>query len=296
MLIDPDAFEACFSAWAQSCAEAFDREVVAIDGKTLRRSLTRPGAGAAAPGQRQRAGPGARPARGRWQVERDHRDPGAARDAGLEEPHRDVGCHGLPEDDRWPDPRPGCRLPVGAQHSKAFLAVKEWALFCPRRHGKPVFDAFDDSHGPPARVRLPASPSLEALRAWPGLRTVLAVETIRGVNGSGKVEAEIRYFLSSCRDDPAVLVQAIRRHIENGLHWVLDVTFREDEAASGIARRLATWPSCARSPSTSWAGTEHPGSACGRVASRPPGTMITCSLFWLDNFMREGKLPKCQAV
>src|ERR671920_1157546 len=35
MLIDPDAFEACFSAWAQSCAEAFDREVVAIDGKTL---------------------------------------------------------------------------------------------------------------------------------------------------------------------------------------------------------------------------------------------------------------------
>jgi hypothetical protein len=41
MLIDPDAFEACFSAWAQSCAEAFDREVVAIDGKTLRRSFGR---------------------------------------------------------------------------------------------------------------------------------------------------------------------------------------------------------------------------------------------------------------
>jgi DDE_Tnp_1-associated/Transposase DDE domain len=41
MLIDPDAFEACFSAWAQSCAEAFDREVVAIDGKTLRRSFDR---------------------------------------------------------------------------------------------------------------------------------------------------------------------------------------------------------------------------------------------------------------
>src|SRR3954466_7973198 len=57
-------------------------------------------------------------------------------------------------------------------------------------------------------------------------------------------------------------------------------------AASGIARQLATWPSCARSPSTSWGGTEHPGSACGRVASRPPGTMITCTLFWLADFMR----------
>ena len=41
MLIDPDAFEACFSAWAQSFAEAFDREVVAIDGKTLCRSFDR---------------------------------------------------------------------------------------------------------------------------------------------------------------------------------------------------------------------------------------------------------------
>jgi hypothetical protein len=41
MLIEPDTFEACFSAWAQSCAEAVEREVVAIDGKTLRRSFDR---------------------------------------------------------------------------------------------------------------------------------------------------------------------------------------------------------------------------------------------------------------
>jgi hypothetical protein len=30
----PNAFEACFTAWAQSFAKAFEREVVAIDGKT----------------------------------------------------------------------------------------------------------------------------------------------------------------------------------------------------------------------------------------------------------------------
>src|ERR671917_480598 len=70
----------------------------------------------------------------------------------------------------------------------------------------------------------------EALSAWPGLRTVLAVEAIRSVNGTAEVEAEIRYFLSSCRDDAATLGRAIRTHwgIENALHWVLDVTFRED--------------------------------------------------------------------
>jgi predicted transposase YbfD/YdcC len=41
MLIDPNVFEACFTAWAQTFAEAFDREVVALDGKTLRHSFGR---------------------------------------------------------------------------------------------------------------------------------------------------------------------------------------------------------------------------------------------------------------
>jgi predicted transposase YbfD/YdcC len=79
------------------------------------------------------------------------------------------------------------------------------------------------------------------------LRTVLAVETIRSVNGRPKVEAEIRYFLSSCRDDPATLGRAIRAHwgIENALHWVLDVTFREDDSRvrdRRAARNLALLP------------------------------------------------------
>jgi hypothetical protein len=38
-LIDADAFEACFTAWAQSQAEEPNGELVAIDGKTIRRSF-----------------------------------------------------------------------------------------------------------------------------------------------------------------------------------------------------------------------------------------------------------------
>src|SRR5437763_12398259 len=38
MLIDPDAFEACFARWAQSLAGGAEREVVALDGETVRRS------------------------------------------------------------------------------------------------------------------------------------------------------------------------------------------------------------------------------------------------------------------
>ena len=41
MLIDADAFEAGFAAWVGSLASGFEREVVAIDGKTIRRSFDR---------------------------------------------------------------------------------------------------------------------------------------------------------------------------------------------------------------------------------------------------------------
>src|SRR4051812_23159683 len=41
MLLDPDAFEACFARWAQSLMGKVEREVVAIDGKTVRRSGSR---------------------------------------------------------------------------------------------------------------------------------------------------------------------------------------------------------------------------------------------------------------
>jgi len=55
--------------------------------------------------------------------------------------------------------------------------------------------------------------ALDALSGWPNLRTVLAVESIRSINSAPtKVDSEIRTFLSSCPDSPAVLGRAIRSH------------------------------------------------------------------------------------
>ena len=141
-------------------------------------------------------------------------------------------------------------LVLKANHGRAFEAVREHferTCFGRGSAGRPVLDAFDESHGRLVRRRAFVSSAigeLESLRDWPDLRTVLAVETIRGGHGTGKTEAEIRYFLTSCGDDPAVLVRAIRRHwsIENALHWVLDVTFREDDSRvrdRAAARNLA---------------------------------------------------------
>ena len=89
-------------------------------------------------------------------------------------------------------------------------------------------DAFESSFGRLVRRRVFARTETacrELLDGWPGLRIVLAVASIRSVHGSDTVESEIRYFLSSCRDDPAILGAAIRAHwsIENAVHWVLDV-------------------------------------------------------------------------
>lgn len=64
---------------------------------------------------------------------------------------------------------------------------------------------------------------------WPGLRSVamLECECQRGQ----QLSQERRYFISSLPGEAQALSQAIRTHwhIENRLHWVLDIAFREDE-------------------------------------------------------------------
>ena len=122
---------------------------------------------------------------------------------------------------------------------KGWFAANAFALGGPLR---PFFDAFDDGHGRLVRRRVFACPDVGAfttLADWPGLRAVLAVETIRGIPGRGEVTAEIRHYLASAALPPERLAAAIRSHwrVENGLHWVLDVTFRED--ASRVRERNA---------------------------------------------------------
>jgi len=65
---------------------------------------------------------------------------------------------------------------------------------------------------------------------WEGLRSVGLVESVREINGQRSVER--RYYLSSLSADIERFAKAVRGHwsIENQLHWVLDVVFGEDQA------------------------------------------------------------------
>ena len=69
------------------------------------------------------------------------------------------------------------------------------------------------------------------------------MEAIREVGGQRTVER--RYYLSSLPLDVQTFARAVRGHwgVENKLHWVLDVCFREDQSrarAGFAAENLAT--------------------------------------------------------
>jgi predicted transposase YbfD/YdcC len=64
---------------------------------------------------------------------------------------------------------------------------------------------------------------------WPGLKAVAIVESTRETKG--KIEHETRYYITSLVMLAHLLGPAIRDHwsIENSLHWVMDMVFRDDE-------------------------------------------------------------------
>jgi predicted transposase YbfD/YdcC len=71
---------------------------------------------------------------------------------------------------------------------------------------------------------------LDPAGAWPGLRSIAAVAGERRIDGATTVA--VRSYLSSLPADAARIAAAVRAHwgIENRLHWVLDVAFREDDS------------------------------------------------------------------
>ena len=79
-------------------------------------------------------------------------------------------------------------------------------------------------------LQLPAPADLPGRGEWKGLKSI-GVVTSRRVEG-GRESIEVRYYLSSLPVDVGLFARAVRGHwsVENACHWSLDVTFREDDS------------------------------------------------------------------
>ncbi len=70
---------------------------------------------------------------------------------------------------------------------------------------------------------------LRERHGWPGLKGVVMVETTRETGD--KTERETRFYITSLTHTAQQIGPIVRSHwsIENSLHWVMDMVFRDDE-------------------------------------------------------------------
>lgn len=245
-LIDPKQFQESFALWMRSCVELSDGKVIAIDGKTNRRTFGRltkalhtVSAFATANGVSL------------GQVTTDQKSNEITAIPELLKILDITGC--LITTDAM-----GCQSDIAAdivnRSGDYLLAVKGnqgllyrdiKACFA-RLPGDQTLQEMHMSHTTEnsghGRVEkrvcdvLSGAYVIDQLRHknnWVGLRTIVRVTATRTSKKTGEVTDASRYYICSLKDPGAERIQrAVREHwgVENGLHWTLDMAMREDES------------------------------------------------------------------
>ena len=310
--LDPDQFHACFLAWVQAAVTQTAGAVIAVDGKTARRSHDR-GAGKAAihTVSAWASANGIVPG----QVKTDAKSNGiTAIPALLDLLDLLLLKGGIVTIDAM-----GCQTAIArqivTQGGDSVLALKEnqsdlyhgaGHLFTDGRatdFADYQWDAVETVAGEHGRVEvrrcwtISDAETLMHLNGegeWIGLRAVAMVEAEQRVGNT--VVREQRYHLTSMTE-ASVVERAVREHwgIENGLHWVSDVAFRENECRvrvrAPLSRWYGTWRStCSRESAPPRSGWERSGSKRGGMRS----TCALCSLPDMRLPWRQGRRTHSQ--
>jgi predicted transposase YbfD/YdcC len=242
--LHPQHFQECFLAWTQAVAQLTQGALISLDGKTVKASFDR--ATASSPLHMLSAWYSENGGLVIGQIKTDTQSNEITAIPELLHLLAIKGCIVTIDamgcqtaiTDQIRDQGGDYLLTLKGNHKKAYTAVKQHFHQHIEHHlawrtAENFFDAFDDSHGRTVRRRVWTITDLTALPAlakWPGLQSVIAVETIRMAHQHAPVTSDYRFYISSLVRSADAFVTMIRQHwdIENKLHWSLDVTFNED--------------------------------------------------------------------
>jgi predicted transposase YbfD/YdcC len=243
-LLDAEKFCACFATWTESLADAVAGRVIAIDGKTLRRAHEKD--------QKPLHLVSAFATENRLVLSQ----------RAVEEKSNEITA--IPELLKMLDVKKaiitidamGCQKEIAAQiwdqggdfvlslkdnqrtlHGEVQDMFREGleTEFAGMKHQQ--CETLEKGHGRQERrtyhMIRPSKEWLDKHPDWQGLKTVGMVISERQV-GDAAPTGEVRFFISSLTLRVTEFARAVRSHwaIENNLHWILDVSYREDEHRS----------------------------------------------------------------